>query len=106
MSKKCARDPTKVSKIVRKIRLIRLYLSRTKDCFDPIKVGKIPTILPNKVGHLDPGENEKDEGSNDLDMKNFKSQISIAQEFRQMILVEFQHLFSFASVFELPAVRT
>ncbi len=55
MSEKCANNPTKVSKIVGKIRQIWLYLSRTKGRFDRIKVGKFPTILLNRVGHLDPG---------------------------------------------------
>ena len=55
MSEKCAKNPTKVSKNVGIIRQVRLYLSRTKDRFDRIKVGKFPTILLNKVGHLNPG---------------------------------------------------
>ena len=42
------------SNIVGKIRKIRLYFSRTKGRFNPIKVGKFPTILLNKVEHLDP----------------------------------------------------
>ncbi len=45
--------PTQISKIVGKVRQIRLCLSQAEGLFDPIKVGKIPTILPNKVGHLD-----------------------------------------------------
>ncbi len=51
MPEKCAKNPTKVSKIFG----IRLYLSRTNGRFDRIIVGKFPTVLVNKVGHLDPG---------------------------------------------------
>ena len=52
MSEKYAKNPTKVSENVGKI---RLYLSRAKGRFNRIKVGNFPTILLNKVGHLDPG---------------------------------------------------
>ena len=55
MSEKWAKNFTKVSKNVGKIRRIRLYLSRTKGRFDRTKVRKFPTISLNKVGHLDPG---------------------------------------------------
>ncbi len=50
MSKKCAKNPTKVIKIVGKIRQIRLYLSRTKGPYDPILFGKCPRLgKPNTL---------------------------------------------------------
>ena len=52
MSEKSAKKPTKVSKNVGQI---RLYFSRAKGRFDPIKVGNFPTIWLNKLGHLDSG---------------------------------------------------